>query len=191
MRTLVLIGCGLVAAGLSGGANAASRTYTNDSYCFSALNPPGMSLSTIRQGAQFNSGKSCQQADDPGCTFILVYGMFFFQETDLLSYMAQMYESEGWVLKPDGDFGPVKGWRQQTLVKGTGDQQKELHLYARPLRRSERASREGVVLAVGYGVTAAFNSSQRETFSKSVREVLTSWRTPEGCDPFAPNGPKP
>jgi hypothetical protein len=191
MRILILTGCGMAAAGLSGCAIDANRVYTNEMYCFSALKPAGMSSSTLRQGVEFDLGKPCGALGDATNNCILVYAMYYFENTDSLADQTQVYESNGWVLKPDGGFGRVKGWRQQTLFKGTGDQRREVHIYAQPLRRSELAAREGIVLAVGYQMLAEFNSSERKTFSKSVAQILTSWRMLESCDPFESVAPKP
>lgn len=191
MRTLILMGCGIVAAGLSGWASGADRIYTNDMYCFSALKPAGMNISTFRQGAAFDFGKPCGAVGDPSSNCIGVYGMYVFTDTDPLTERTQFYESEGWVLKPSASFGRVKGWREQTLIKGSDDQQKEVHIYAQPLRKSELAAQHGIVLGVGYEIVAELNSSEHKAFSKPVMEVLTGWRMLEGCDPFSQSAPAP
>ena len=185
MRTLILMGCGIVVAGLSGCALGASRIYTNEMYCFSALKPTGMNISTLRAGAEFDFGKSCGILGDPTNNCILVYGKPFFTNADPyadpyhdpLAEETHTYELKGFVLKPDGGFGRVKGWRQQTLFKGTGDQQQEVHIYARTVPVIEP-------IVIGYEIVAEFNSSQRKTFSKSVLEVLTTWRMIGGCKPL-------
>ena len=185
MRTLILKVCVIVTAGLSSCALAAGPLYTNEEYCFSAFQPADMSISTVRQGAQFNFGKRCGIVGESGCNSVLVYAMYFFEGIDLLVDATDMYPSDkGWALKPDDGLGSAKGWSQQTLVRGSGDQRREVHIYARPLRRSEVAARHGLVIAVGYRIIAEFDSSERKTFSKSVPQVLASWRVLEGCDPF-------
>jgi hypothetical protein len=192
MRTLIVMGCGIVAAGLSGCALDASRIYTNEHHCFAVLKPAGMTIETQNQGAIFTFGKRCR-ATLGECTdnLIAVNAAYLFSadgatylfstDADPLAELTEEYESQGWVSKPDGGFGRARGWRQQTLFKGssdrqgTADQQREVHIYARMVRRSEG------VPTVGYYVIAEFDSPERETYKKSVLEVLTSWRMLEAC----------
>lgn len=179
MRTLILMGCGIAAVGLSGCTLDASRLYANERYCFSTLKPAGMNTEyAAAAGVEFDFGKQCPILGDPTNNCILVFGKSFVTNADPyadpLAEETHTYESEGWVLKPDSSFGRVKGWRQQTLFKGTGDQQKEVHIYARTVPWAEP-------LIIGYEVVAEFDSSERKTFSKPVMEVLTNWRTLEGC----------
>jgi hypothetical protein len=120
---------------LSGCALGASRIFTNEIYCFSALKPAGMSIVTLREGAEFDFRKPCAILGDPTNNCILVFGKTFVTNADPyhdpLAEETHTYELKGFVLKPDGGFGRVKGWRQQTLFKGTGDQPQEVHIYAR------------------------------------------------------------
>jgi hypothetical protein len=186
MRTLVLMGCGIVAAGLSGCALDASRIYANEHHCFSVRKPAGMTIETQNQGAIFTFGKRCR-TNLGECTdnLIAVNAAYLFSpdgatylfsmDADPLAELTQMYESRGWVSKPDGGFGRAKGWRQQTLFKGSSDQQREVHIYARMVRRSAG------VPTVGYYIEAEFDSPERKTYQKSVREVLTSWRMLDAC----------
>ena len=186
MRTWILMGCGIVAAGLSGCALDASRIYANEHHCFSVLKPAGMTIETQNQGAIFTFGKRCRTPFGE-CThnLIAVNAAYLFSadgatylfsmDADPLAEMTQMYESQGWVSKPDGSFGHAKGWRQQTLFKASGDQQREVHIYARMVRKSEG------VPTVGYYIVAEFDSPERETYEKSVLEILTSWRVLKAC----------
>ena len=179
------MGCGIVAAGLSGCALGASRIYTNEHHCFSTLKPAGMTIETQNQGAIFTFGKRCRTLSECTDNLIAVNAAYLFStdgatylfsmDADPLAELAQMYESKGWVLTPDGSFGHVKGWRQQTLFKGSSDQQREVHIYARMVRRSESLP------TVGYYIVAEFDSPERKTYKKSVLEVLTSWRILKAC----------
>jgi hypothetical protein len=188
MRTLILMGCGIVAVGLSGCALAASRIYSNEHHCFSVLKPADMTIETQNQGAIFTFGKRCHTSFGVGeCTdnLIAVNAKYLFSadgatysfstDADPLAEWTEEYESKGWVLKPNGGFGRAKGWHQETLIKGSSDQQREVHIYARMVRRSEG------VPTVGYYIVAEFDSPERKTYKKLVLEVLTSWRMLEAC----------
>lgn len=186
MRTLMLMGCGIVAAGLSGCALDASRIYTNEHHCFSVPKPAGMTIETQNQGAIFTFGKRCSTTLGK-CThnLIAVNAAYLFSadgatylfstDADPLAELTEEYESKGWVSKPDGSFGRARGWRQQTLFKASSDQQREVHIYARMVRRSES------VPTVGYYIVAEFDSPERKTYKKSVLGVLTSWRMLAAC----------
>jgi hypothetical protein len=186
MRTLIVMGCGIVVAGLSGCALDASRIYTNEHHCFSTLKPAGMTIETQNQGAIFTFGKRCRTTLCE-CTdnLIAVNAAYLFSadgatylfstDADPLAELTEVYESQGWVLKPDGGFGRARGWRQQTLFKGSSDHLREAHIYARMVRRSEG------VPTVGYYIVAEFDSPERKIYKKSVLEVLTSWRMLEAC----------
>ena len=185
MRCLILMGCGIVAVGLSSCALDANRIYTNEHHCFATLKPTGMTIETQNQGAIFTFGKRCRTSSECTDNLIAVNAAYLFSadgstylfsmDADPLAEMTQMYESKGWVSKPDGSFGPAKGWRQQTLFKGSSDQQREVHIYARMLHRSAS------VPTVAYYIIAEFDSPQRKTYEKSVLEVLTSWRILAAC----------
>ena len=185
MRALILMGCGIVPAGLSGCALDASRIYANEHHCFSVLKPAGMTIETQNQGAIFTFGQRCRTLSECTDNLIAVNAAYLFSrdgatylfsmDADPLAEMTQMYEPQGWVSKPDLSFGRAKGWRQQTLFKGSSDQQREVHIYARMVRRSKGMP------TVGYYIIAEFDSPERETYKKSVLEVLTSWRMLEAC----------
>lgn len=185
MRTLILMGCGIVAVGLSSCALDASRIYTNEHHCFSARKPAGMTIETQNQGAIFTFGKRCRTSSECTDNLIAVNAAYLFSadgatylfstDADPLAELTKEYELKGWVSKPDGSFGRVKGWRQQTLFKGSGDQQREAHIYARMVHRSKN------VPTVGYYIIAEFDSPERKTYEKSVLDVLTSWRILEAC----------
>ena len=185
MRTLILIGCGIVAAGLSGCTVDASRIYANEHHCFSVLKPAGMTIEAQNQGAIFTFGQRCRTLSECTNNLIAVNAAYLFSadgatylfsmDADPLAEMTQIYEPQGWVSNPDGSFGRAKGWRQQTLFKGSSDQQREVHIYARMVRRSEG------VPTVGYYIVAEFDSPERKIYEKSVLEVLTSWRMLDAC----------
>jgi hypothetical protein len=176
MRTLILKVCVIVAAGLSSCALAAGPLYTNKEYCFSALQPADMSISTVRQGAQFNFGKRCGIVGESGCNSILVYAMHFFAGIDLLADATDMYPSDkGWVVKPDDDLGPAKGWSQQTLVRGSGDQGREAHIYSCCRLLSQASFCASSFSSGGSGASAQKDSGkfQAFTYGKGSESVPT------------------
>lgn len=168
-----------IAVTLLAGIVSASPRYQNEKYCFSIATPAGLRTAKESQdgaGAVFTSGKACG-LDDPTCNFVAVSAGYLTYSPDAnpLEDLTKKYESDGWVRKSDGNFGPAKGWKEQTLLKGSGTQQREVHIFARTQGRQDPA--------VGYEIIAEFNSSQRKLFAESVQQVLKSWQSLPGCTP--------
>jgi len=173
-RVLLLV---IVVLAMEGNLDASQR-YKNEKYCFSVATPVGMRVARESQdgaGAVFTFRNPCG-LDDPTCNFIDVSAGYltYSRDADPLTELTKKYESEGWASKSDGTFGHAKGWRQQALFKGSGDQQREVHIFVRTVRREETA--------VGYEIVGEFYSSERKAFAKSVQEVLTSWRLSRDCE---------
>jgi len=51
-----------------------------------------------------------------------------------------------------GGTGASRDAVSKRCSRGTGEQQREVHIYARSVRTCERAARYGIVLAVGYQI---------------------------------------